>query len=157
MSDQTAVDALIGDLQWQVDQLRSRGIKNNAGRTYDPAHYKRGLTKAIAGGGAEVVAFVRHCLYKPPSDGFKRMAADGSLDLACESLVQDADKSYADLFTDEDRAAACERLAPHMGSIEARRAAYRARIDSARARLRAKGLPSRLDLDGGSRVRRPPR
>ena len=157
MSDTRAIEALINDLQWQVDQIRSRGIKDNAGKNYNPAHYKRGLAAGVEGGGTEVVAFVQRYLHKPPSDGFKRMAAADALDLSCESLVQDESKPYAHLFTDEDRAAACERLGPHIEAIEARREAYRARITAARARLRAKGLPSRLDLDGAIRSRKPGR
>jgi hypothetical protein len=158
MSDTEAIEALINDLQWQVDQLRSRGIKDNAGKTYNPAHYKRGLAAAVEAGGTEVVAFVQRYLYKPPSDGYKRMAAADALDLACESLVQDESKPYAHLFSDEDRAAACERLGPkNIETIEAQRGAHRARIDAARAKLRAKGMPSRLDLDGAIRSRKPGR
>jgi hypothetical protein len=157
ISDQVAVDALISDLLGQIDQFRARGVKGNDGRPYTAPVYKRGLQKAIAGGGQDVVDFVRGYLYKAPSDGYKKLERAAALDLCCEALVQDDSASYAHLFSDEDRAAACERLAPHIAAIEARRAERRARIDAARARLRAKGMPSRLDLDGAIRSRRPSR
>jgi hypothetical protein len=150
-SDNDAVGALIRDLQSQLDQIRTRGIKNNAGQPYNPAHFKRGLAKAIDAGDLEVVDFVRRLLYKPPSDCYTRLENASALDLACESLVHDTSKPYAHLFTDEDRTAARERLGPNIEAIEERKAKHRARIDAARAKLRANGLPSRLDLDGALR------
>ncbi len=154
MDDPAAIDALIGDLRWQVDELRPRGIKNDAGRPYNPAHYKRGLEDAIDDGGAAVAEYVRRYLNKPPSDGYRKLEKADSLDLACESLVAAEDKPYAHLFTDADRTAARERLAPHVEAIAARKAERRARIDAQRARLREKGLPRRLELDGALRSRR---
>lgn len=148
------MDALIEDLHWQVDQLRARGIRNDAGNPYNPAHYKRGLESAIEEGGVAVADFVRRYVHKPPSDGYKRLEQADSLDLACEWLVADEDKPYADLFDDEDRTAARTRLAPHIESIRARNAARRGRIDAARAKLRAKGVPQRPDLDFTLRSRR---
>ena len=50
-----------------------------------------------------MVEYVRGYLYKPPSDGYKKLEDADALDLACESLVQDERKPYAHLFTDEDR------------------------------------------------------
>ena len=49
MTDQEAISALVGDLQWQIDQMRERRIKNNAGHPYNPSFYKRGLEDAIDG------------------------------------------------------------------------------------------------------------
>ena len=121
MDDQNAIAALVNDLYWQVDQLKPRGIKGNAGTPYDPAHYKRGLQNAIDRGGLEVAEYVRGYLYKSPSDGYKKLADADSLDLACEALVADDTKPYAHLFTDEDRSAARHRLAPHIDAIEARK------------------------------------
>src|SRR5215210_4242056 len=114
MNDQDAVAQLISDLHWQIDQLKPRGIKDNAGNSYTPSYYKRGLENAIERGGLEVVEYVRRYLYKPPSDGYKKLEDADSLDRACESLVLDADKPYAWLFSDDDRTAARERLAPHI-------------------------------------------
>jgi hypothetical protein len=155
MTDQEAIGALVGDLQWQIDQMRTRRIKNNAGNPYNPAYYKRGLTNAIDDGGLAVAEYVRGYLYKAPSGGYQRLEAADALDLACESLVASEGKPYASLFTDEDREAARERLAPHLEAIEARGAARRARIDAARAKLRETGLPDRPDLDFAMRSRRP--
>ena len=93
-----------------------------------------------------MVEYVRRYLYKPPSDGYKKLEDADSLDLACESLVLDADKPYARLFTDEDRIAARERLAPHIEAIESRNAEHRARIIALRNKSRAKrGLPRLTD------------
>jgi hypothetical protein len=155
MTDQEAIGALVGDLQWQIDQMRTRRIKNNAGNPYNPAYYKRGLNNAIEDGGLAVAEYVKSYLYKAPSGGYQRLEAADSLDLACESLVAIEDKPYASLFSDEDRAAARERLAPHLEAIEARGAARRHRIDAARAKLRETGLPERPDLDFAMRSRRP--
>ena len=154
MEDQQAVDALVSDLQWQIDQMRHRGIKNDAGNAYNPSHYKRGLKKAVDRGGLEVVEYVRGYLYKPPSPGYKKLEEADSLDLACESLVADEKKSYVHLFTDEDRQAAGDRLGPHIAAIDARKSDRRARIDAARAELREKGMPNRFELDGAMRSRR---
>jgi hypothetical protein len=154
MDERGAVNALISDLYWQIDQLGRRGIKNNAGHTYSPSYYKRGLENAIDRGGLEVVEYVRRYLRKPPSDGYKKLEDADSLDLACEALVEDASKPYAHLFTEADRTAAQERLAPHAKKIEARKAARRDRIAIARAKLRQTGLPARSDLDASLRSRR---
>lgn len=116
--------------------------------------YKRGLENAIQRGGLEVAEYVRGYLYKPPSDGYKKLEEADSLDLACESLVQDEGKPYAHLFTDGDRAAARERLAPHVKAIEARKTERRVAIDAARAKLRQSGLPARPELDAQLRSRR---
>jgi len=77
-----------------------------------------------------VADYVRRYVYKPPSDGYKKLEDADSLDLACEALVADASRPYAHLFSDKDRAAARARLAPHIEAIEARKAASRARIDA---------------------------
>src|SRR4051794_33043065 len=153
MGDREAIDALVSDLHWQIDQLKPRGIKNNVGQPYNPSYYKRGLQNAIDRGGLAVAEYVRGYLYKPPSDGYKKLEDADSLDLACETLVADASKPYAYLFSTADRTAARARLAPHVEAIEARKAEERARIAAATERLRAKGLPHRSELDSARRSR----
>jgi hypothetical protein len=151
MSEQNAVGQLINDLHEQIDQLKPRGIKDNAGHPYNPSYYKRGLDNAIERGGLEVVEYVRRYLYKAPSDGYQKLEEADSLDLACEFLVMDADKPYASLFTDADRAAARERLAPHIEAIESRKSKHRARIIDLRNELRAqRGLPPLTDEQLGA-------
>ncbi len=144
MSEQEAVDQLVTDLQWQIDEMKPRGIKNSAGNPYNPSHYKRGLNDAIDRGGLEVVEYVRKYLYKPPSQGYKKLEEADSLDLACEWLVMDAEKPYASLFTDADRATARERLGPHIKAIEEAKADHRARIIAVRNEIRAKQGKPRL-------------
>src|SRR3954453_23506531 len=95
MNDRDAIAALVSDLHWQIDQLRPRGIKDNAGNPYNPSYYKRGLQNAIDRGGVAVADYVRRYLYKPPSDGYKKLQDADALELACEALVADADKPYA--------------------------------------------------------------
>ena len=135
MNDSDAIAALVNDLQWQIDQLGPRGIKDKAGNTYNPAYYKRGLNNAIDRGGLEVAEYVRRYLYKAPSDGYRKLADADSLDLACEALVADDSRPYAHLFTEADRAAARKRLAPHIDSIEKRKAVSSARIETRRSEL----------------------
>jgi tetratricopeptide (TPR) repeat protein len=135
MEDRDAIAALVSDLHWQIDQLAPRGIKDRAGNPYNPSYYKRGLQNAIDRGGRAVADYVRGYLYKPPSDGYGKLEEAHSLDLACEALVADEHKPYAHLFTDEDRAAARARLAPHIEAINARKAARRARIESRTSEL----------------------
>ena len=154
MTDQEAIGALVGDLQWQIDQMRKRRIKNNAGHPYNPSYYKRGLEDAIDKGGVAVAEYVRGYLYKAPSGGYQKLEAEGALDLACEALVVAEGKPYESLFSDEDRAAARERLGSHVEAIAAGKAERRARIDAARAKLRETGLPERPDLDWALRSRR---
>lgn len=38
MNDQAAIQQLVSDLHWQIDQLRPRGIENNAGYPYNPSY-----------------------------------------------------------------------------------------------------------------------
>src|SRR5687768_8135823 len=68
MDDRAAVDALVSDLHWQIDQLKPRGIKNNVGHPYNPSYYKRGLQNAVDRGGLAVAEYLRGYLTKPPSD-----------------------------------------------------------------------------------------
>ena len=158
--DRAAVEALISDLNWQIDQMRPRGIKNAAGHQYYPGYYIRGLEAAIEKGGPAVVEYVRGFLYRPPSDGFIKFEAADSLDLACEALVRDQSKPYAHLFSDRDRAIANERLAPHEANLAARaedegqaNAERRARIDALRAERREKGSSLFPEIDAARRHR----
>jgi len=154
MDEREAIAALVSDLHWQIDQLRPRGIKNQAGNPYIPSYYTRGLNNAIERGGTAVADYVRGYLNKPPSDGYKKLEDANSLDLACESLVADDSKPYAFLFSDADRAQARARLAPHLAAIEARNAAFRQRRETAAAKLRAEPRPRRRnELDDGLRNR----
>src|SRR6202165_3120147 len=125
VDDQKAIEALVSDLHWQIDQLPRRGIKDAAGNPYNPSYYKRGLNNAIDKGGLAVADFITHYEYGPPSDGYKKLEEADSLDLACEALVADAQKPYAQLFTDADREGARTRLEPHKEDIERRRARSR--------------------------------
>jgi hypothetical protein len=150
-----AVEALISDLYWQIDQMKPRGIKNAAGNPYNPSYYKRGLQEAIDRGDREVIKYVQRFVNKPPSDGYKKLEEADSLDLACERLVADADKPYASLFSETDRSAARNRLAPHQAAIDARKAEQLARIDAARVTLKEVGLPRRPDLEASLRTRHP--
>lgn len=84
MNVEEATAALVSDLHWQIDQLRQRGIKNQAGGPYIPSYYKRGLDNALERGGTGVAEYVRGYLGKPPSDGYKKLEDANSLDLACE-------------------------------------------------------------------------
>src|SRR3954447_10052288 len=99
MNDREAIAALVSDLHWQIDQLHPRGIKDNAGNPYNPSYYERGLQNAIDRGGVAVADYIRRYVYKPPSDGYKKLEDADSLDLACEVLVADDEKPYAHLFT----------------------------------------------------------
>ena len=135
MDDREAGASLVRDLRWQIDQMGPRGIKNSGGNPYTPSYYKRGLDNAVERGQQAVVEYVQGYLYKAPSDGYKKLEDADSLDLACEALVADGDKPYSHLFTDRDRQAARDRLAPHIEAIEARKAARRTRIEARRAQL----------------------
>jgi len=135
MDDRNAVAALVHDLHWQIDQFAPRAIKDKAGNPYNPSYYKRGLKNAIDQGGLAVAEYVRRYVYKPPSQGYRRLEDADSLDLACEALVADDTKPYAHLFSDDDRAAARARLAPHIAAIEDRKAATEARIAARGSKL----------------------
>ncbi len=137
MDDREAGTALVRDLRRQIEQMGPRGIKNSAGHPYNPSYYKRGLNDAVERGQQGVVDYVRGFLSKPPSGGYKKLEDADALDLACESLVADADKPYSHLFTDAERQAARDRLAPHLKAIDARKAARRTRIETRRAELPA--------------------
>lgn len=137
MSYQATFDQLLSDLDWQIDQLKTRGVKTDAGNPYNPSHYKRGLSTASEKGGPEVVELVRRYLYKPPSAGYLKLEQADSLDLTCEYLVSDDTKPYASLFTDEDRAVARKRLGAHAQAIKARKAKHRAGVIGRRNEMRA--------------------
>ena len=152
MDDQDAIKALITDLHWQIGQIAARGIKNDAGNPYKPAHFERRLERAIED--ESLVEQITAVVHRPPSQGFKRLEADGSLDLAPEALVADPHRPYAGLFGDEDRAAAQARLAPYAKAIAQRTADHRERMDAARAKLRREGFPRREELDAQLRRNR---
>jgi hypothetical protein len=154
MSDEEAIDALVVDLQWQIDEMRPRGIKNKVGQPYNPSYYKRGLESAIDRGGVAVAEYVRGYLDKPPSGTYQKLEEVNALDLACEWLVADPTRPYAHLFSEADRAAARARLAPHIEAIEQRQEERRARMAAATERVRAKGLPRRWELDASRHSRR---
>ena len=135
LDDRDAIAALVSDLHWQIDQMRPRGIKDAAGNPYNPSYYKRGLQAAIDRGGLAVADYIRRYLSKPPSDGYRKLEDANSLDLACEALIADPHKPYADLFTDAERNAARERLAHHIAAIERRNTARARRIAQRRAEL----------------------
>lgn len=135
MDEREATAALVSDLQWQIDQLKHRGITDKAGNPYNPSYYKRALKTAVIKGGPAVADFVRGYLYKPPSAAYKKLQEADALDLACEWLVADEAKPYAHLFTEEDRAAARKRLAVHIEAINDRKAKAQQRIDKHQAGL----------------------
>jgi hypothetical protein len=154
MNETEAIAALVSDLHWQIDQLRRRGIKNQAGNPYIPSYYKRGLNNAIERGGSAVADYVRSYLTKPPSDGYKKLEDANSLDLTCEYLIADESKPYAFLFSQNDRLRAHDRLAPHLTAIAQRNAAIRAQRETAQAKIRAEGRPRRRnELDDALRSR----
>lgn len=128
VDDRDAVAALITDLHWQIDQMGPRGIKDAAGKPYNPSYYKRGLQLAIERGDLAVPEYIRRYLSKPPSEGYKKLEEANSLDLACETLIADASKPYSYLFSDAERTKARERLAPHLAAIERRKAEREHRI-----------------------------
>lgn len=129
MDDEEAVAALVSDLQWQIEQLPRRGIRDRAGNPYNPTYYKRALTKAINTGGIAVPDLVRKYVYGPASEGYKKLEAADSLDLACEALVADETKPYAQLFSDDDRKKAQARLAPFLEAIAERKRQSNERIE----------------------------
>ena len=95
VSERDAIAALVSDLHWQIDQLRPRGIKNNAGQPVQPVVLQARAAERDRPGGLAVAEYVRGYLYKPPSDGYKKLEDADSLDLACEALVADETKPYA--------------------------------------------------------------
>ena len=154
MDAQQATRALTSDLQWQIDQIAARGIKNPAGKPFVPALFKRNVERAVDAGEDAVVELVKGVLRKAPSQSFKRFQAADSLDLAPEALVADGDRPYAFLFSDEDRDLARERLGPHLETIEQRQAERRERMQAARAKLRDEGMPRRHELEAQLRRNR---
>ena len=147
MNDHDAIAALVSDLHWQIDQLGPRGIKDKAGNPYNPSYYKRGLRNAIDRGDLAVADYVRRYLYKAASDGYRKLEDANSLDLACEALVADESKPYAQLFTETDRAAASRRLArAHRRDREAKGGDVGA---DRRATLRAARRPCATPRAGG--------
>ena len=135
MNDRDAIAALVSDLQWQIDQLRLQGSKDNAGNPYDPSYYKRGLHNAIDRGGLAVADYIRRYLCKPPSEGHKKLEEADSLDLACEALVVHESEPYAHLFTERDRAPQQRgRDSLRSRPLRPEKAAIRNRIDRSTAR-----------------------
>ena len=149
MDDREASQALVRDLRWQIDQMGPRGIKNSAGNPYNPSYYKRGLNNAVERGTDAIVEWVRGYVHKPPSGGYKKLRDADALDLACEALVADADKPYAHLFTESDRQASRDRLAPHLKALEDRGVARETRIEARGAKL-PKDLASLRELASDS-------
>ena len=145
MTDQEAIDALVGDLQWQIDQMRERRIKNNAGHQYNPSFYKRGLEDAIEAGGHAVAEYVKSYLYKAPSGGYQKLEAEGRWTSRARRSSRARARPTSRSFSDEDREAARERLARTVEAIEAAR--RHAALDRRRPREAAR--------DRGARAPRP--
>jgi hypothetical protein len=54
------------------------------------------------------IGAAKQLVAKPPSDGFARLAIEGRLDLAIESVI--LKNEWSDLFTEEEKAIARRRL-----------------------------------------------
>ena len=143
-----AVAELLSDVYWQLDQFKSRGIKREDGQAYRPNYFIRYLKAAEEEGPVAVRDYVRGYAHRKPSQGYQALEEADALDLTVETLLADETKSYAWLFTDEDRAAARARLATQQEAIrerkrveaedarrrdDERRKAIRARINASRA------------------------
>lgn len=146
-SDQaSAVAQLVSDLQWQIDQLKVRDIRDHNGRRYVAPRYRQGLRRADERGGLAAVEYLQRMLHGPTQPGYATLEAADALDLTFEWLVRDHRKPYAWLFSDEDRMAAEARLGPHVEAIEGREAERRSRVLAMRNEMRAeRGLPPLTD------------
>jgi hypothetical protein len=79
-------------------------------KAYHPTRYGPKV-ESCANDPAALVAYARYLVHSPPTDGYSALVKANRLDLAVESLVSAETKVYAPVFSDEDRAAACARLA----------------------------------------------
>jgi hypothetical protein len=136
-----AVAALLSDVYWQLDQFKARGIKREDGQPYRPNYFIRYLNEAEEKGPVAVRDYIRGYAHRRASQGYQALEEADALDLSVEWLIADKTKSYTWLFTDEDRAAARERLATQEEAIRERKAAegeeVRREAEEHRARVRA--------------------
>jgi hypothetical protein len=145
--------ALLRDLRAIGDAAPTSGAKNRAGHAYHPTYYRRAVENAARDN--RLVERIREWLYaEEPQDGFNALVEVGRGDLTVEALVLDRDKPYARRFSDADRRAAHDRLAPFRAKeAETKREqeAQRKRIEAIRASGERLALP---ELDSQLRSRR---
>lgn len=98
---------LCSDLYALYERTVAARLPRADGRAYVPNYFKRGLDAACAANNP-VPLVARIC--DRQTEGFDVILEHGSADLTVEALVVDASKPYHDLFGEETRRLAAERL-----------------------------------------------
>ena len=104
-----AQKALLVRLREIVEETPKSGAVSAGGRPLHVSGFARGI-EGRAEDGAALVEYARAKVYKAPLASYTALIEAGRPDLTVEGVVADADAEWATEFTDEDRAAARDRL-----------------------------------------------
>ena len=144
----SAQKALLTRLREIVEETPGSGAVNAGNRPLHVSGFARALERRAEDGDA-LVEFARAKVYQPPMASYAALIKVRRPDLTIEAVVADADAEWAPEFTDEDRAAARDRLGEmidaHRREQEAVEATAVARdrriVDQVSASRVAKGRP----------------
>ena len=117
-----AQNALLVRLREIVEETPNSGALTAGGRPLRVSAFARAV-EARAEHGAALVRYVRAKVHQAPMASYSALIEAQRPDLPVEAVVADADAEWATEFTDEDRAAARQRLGE---MIETHRKAWEA-------------------------------
>jgi len=105
----SAQKALLARLREIVEETPKSGALNAGNRPLHVSGFARAL-EGRADDGAALVKYARAKVYQAPMASYTALIKAQRPDLTVEGVVADADAEWASEFTDEDRAAARQRL-----------------------------------------------
>lgn len=108
--------ALLDDCWAIARALPTSGVLNRGRRPYRAIRFERKLD-SVSNDPAGLLEYVRG-MARRTSDGLESLVEYNRLDLSVEMLILDESKSYASLFTDDDRAAARAKLERQKGQVQ---------------------------------------
>jgi tetratricopeptide (TPR) repeat protein len=130
--------ALLNDCWYLVHELPTSGVLDRGGRPYRAQRVAMKLQK-LEDDPAGLLEYIRG-MARRWSEGLDALVLYNRLDLSLETLILDESKSYAPLFTADDRAAARAKLQRQESQVDELVLAKQARIATIRS-----GLPADLE------------
>jgi hypothetical protein len=101
--------ALLAELRRSAEETPRSGALNAGKRPYYPRRFMDAVERR-AEEGDQLVSYMREKIYGVPTDGYNALIAAGHPELTAEAMVAAREAPWSSLFTDEDRAAASQRL-----------------------------------------------
>jgi hypothetical protein len=124
-----AQKALLDRLRQIVEETPTSGALNAANQPLYVNRFAQAIERR-SNDGAELVAYARSKVYERETSSYNALIAAGKPELTVEAVVANSDALWASEFSDNDRAAARERLG---AMVEAHRAEQEAKWAAAEA------------------------